>query len=195
MFVALCRKSTLCYMLLIIWEWTSERGRVCGPVSGNCLTVQYVPVGSCWVACIHTQCFFPYGPPVCLSYIKAAKIKTAWPQYQQLQHRVYKLTIFLCLKKKQKTLKNAKLNETAVLFAFLSPSLLCLPDSQSPCTCWTARSVPSQSSTMSVFHSVSVCACVWETHGDVYSEADEPSIYNLRSRQDAKWVIKLWICW
>lgn len=40
--------------------------------------------------------FFPYGPPVCLSYIKAAKIKTAWPQYQQLQQRVYKLTIFLC---------------------------------------------------------------------------------------------------
>lgn len=127
MFVALRRKSTLCYMLLIIWEWTSERGRVCGPVSGNCLSVQYVPVGSCWVACIHTQCFFPYGPPVCLSYIKAAKIKTAWPQYQQLQHRVYKLTIFLCLKKKKKTLKKCKVKWNSSTF--------CLPFS----ACQTPR--------------------------------------------------------
>lgn len=56
------------------------------------------------LSCLYTHpvVFFPYGPPVCLSYIKAAKIKTAWPQYQQLQHRVYKLTIFLCLKKQNK---------------------------------------------------------------------------------------------
>lgn len=95
---------------------------VCAPVSGNCLSVQYVPVGSCWVAYTHTQCFFPYGPPVCFSYIKAAKIKTPWPQYQQLQHRAYKLTIFLCLKKKAKKCK-VKWNSSTFCLPLSFPSL------------------------------------------------------------------------
>jgi len=71
----------------------------------------------------------------------------------------------------------------------LPPPFICLMDAQCPTTCWTVRSMASQSSTECFPFCVSMC--VWRE--TVYGEADGQSKYNCRPWQSAMCTMKYWI--